>query len=53
MFALGGLQPFGAMLAGGIAQRLGIQSTILLGAAIFTLYLWTLMVLRPMIARLQ
>lgn len=53
MFALGGLQPFGAFLAGGIAQRLGVQHTLLLGAAIFAIYVWALLVLRPATARLE
>ncbi|HXG23009.1 MAG TPA: MFS transporter, partial [Chthonomonadales bacterium] len=53
MFALGGLQPFGAFLAGGIAQQLGIQHTLLMGAAIFGIYVWALFALRPAIARLE
>lgn len=53
MFALGGLQPFGAFLAGGIAQQLGIQHTLLMGAAVFGIYVWALFALHPAIARLE
>jgi MFS family permease len=47
MFAMAGLQPFGAILAGAVAERWGVPNALLLGAGVFWLYTVVTMVKRP------
>lgn len=52
MFAMGGLQPLGAFIAGWAAQRWGVPRAIFFGAGVFWVYIWALMLRRPEVARL-
>jgi MFS family permease len=52
MFAMAGLQPFGAMLAGTLAQSLGVSAALSLGAGIFLAFTLTVWFLRPEVSRL-
>jgi MFS family permease len=53
MFAMGGLQPLGAYLAGALAERTGITVTLTAGALIFLAYTAALTLLRPDVWKLQ
>ena len=52
MFAMGGLQPFGAYLAGSVAQGFGVPAALTLGGAALLIYTIGMIVLRPEVARL-
>jgi MFS family permease len=47
MFAMAGLQPFGAILAGAVAERWGVENALLLGAGVFWVYTIATMIKRP------
>jgi len=53
MFAMGGLQPLGAFLAGSIAQRWGVPGAMVFGATVFWVYTLGLIALRPQVVRLR
>jgi predicted MFS family arabinose efflux permease len=53
MFAMAGLQPIGAYLAGSVAQRWGVGATLRIDAAILALYALLLLATRPEVARLE
>jgi MFS family permease len=53
MFAMAGLQPIGAFLAGNVAQRWGVPSALILGASVLAVFALGLMLLRPEVARLE
>lgn len=52
MFAMGGLQPFGAFLGGAIAQRWGVASALTAGGAVMLAYTVGIWLLRRGIASL-
>lgn len=53
MFAMAGLQPFGAFLAGSLAQRWGVPGALTVGGAVLLAFALGLAVLRPQIVRLK
>lgn len=53
MFAMAGLQPFGALLAGMVAQRWGVGSALAFGAIMFLAYTFCTLVGRPQVSRLE
>ena len=53
MFAMSGLQPFGAMLGGAVAQRFGVPNALAAGAIVFWLCTLSLMFFRPDVAKLE
>ncbi len=52
MFAVGGVQPIGAALAGWFAQRWGVPAALAWGAVIFWLFIAGLLIKRPEVGRL-
>lgn len=53
MFAMAGLQPFGAFLAGVVAQRFGVPAALTAGACIFWVFIAATMLFRPQVAGLE
>ena len=52
MFAMGGLQPIGSLIAGWVGERWSVSSALVFGAGIFWVYTWLLVLRRPEITRL-
>lgn len=52
MFAMGGLQPFGALMAGTIGQRYGVSMVLMVGAIALLMVTVLLAVRRPDVVRL-
>jgi MFS family permease len=53
MFAMAGLQPFGALFAGQVAQRWSVPNALTLNAEIVGVFVVGVLLLRPAIARLE
>ena len=53
MFAMAGLQPFGALLAGQLAHRWGVSQTLTINAGILCAFIVAVLLLRPPVARLE
>lgn len=53
MFAMAGLQPFGAALAGQIAQGWGVAVALRLGASVLAVWAVALLAMRPEMARME
>lgn len=53
MFAMAGLQPFGALLAGQVAQRWGVPATLVANAVVMAVFTLGVLLFRPAVARLE
>jgi predicted MFS family arabinose efflux permease len=53
MFAMAGLQPLGSYLAGALAERTDITTTLTLGASVLLVFTAGLLLLRPEVWRLE
>lgn len=53
MFAMAGLQPIGAFLAGAVAQRWNVPAALIVGGAGLWLFVLVLMALRPEVRHLE
>jgi MFS family permease len=53
MFAMGGLQPFGAYMAGVVAQAYGVPAALTLGGSVLLVYAVGTLALRPEVHRLE
>lgn len=53
MFAMAGLQPFGALLAGKVAQHSSVTVALTFGASVLLVYTLGQLLLRPAVARLK
>jgi MFS family permease len=53
MFAMAGLQPVGAFLAGNVAQHWGVPRMLMLGASVLALFALGMLLMRPEVAKLE
>jgi MFS family permease len=53
MFAMAGLQPFGSLIAGAVAERWGVSLTLALGSGIFLSYIVLMLFRQPEVIRLK